>query len=192
MNKTTVVNVKVANLRPKYSNLKDWIENKEENYYIGRKGIVFVDKERFPKTNSPFANIYKVGKDGTLEAVLSKYKEYITKRLDVEESLRSEFQKLRGKKLGCWCKPNGCHGDVLLSLLSLLKYQDSSLVNNNNNEDDQPDSDNSAVDQPPIKRSKYFVNSDISNDNNNNNNNNDEESDLKRKKPKKANKYEKN
>jgi hypothetical protein len=28
---------------------------------------------------------------------------------------RLEF--LRGKVLGCWCKPENCHGDVILKLL---------------------------------------------------------------------------
>ena len=26
-------------------------------------------------------------------------------------------QHLKGKKLGCWCKPECCHGDVLVELL---------------------------------------------------------------------------
>ena len=25
---------------------------------------------------------------------------------------------LRGRELGCWCKPQACHGDVLLELLA--------------------------------------------------------------------------
>jgi Domain of unknown function (DUF4326) len=24
--------------------------------------------------------------------------------------------ELKGKKLGCWCKPNACHGNVLIEL----------------------------------------------------------------------------
>ena len=35
---TKIVNVKVSNIRPKYQNLKDWIEDKN-NIYIGRKFI---------------------------------------------------------------------------------------------------------------------------------------------------------
>lgn len=27
------------------------------------------------------------------------------------------LSELKGKTLGCWCKPNPCHGDVLLTLL---------------------------------------------------------------------------
>jgi len=36
-----------------------------------------------------------------------------------------EFRQLRGKTLGCWCKPEACHGDVLLELL-----QDDSILEN--------------------------------------------------------------
>lgn len=43
-----VVNVKVAHIRPKYNNLKEWMED-ENNEYVGRGGVVFVNGERFPK-----------------------------------------------------------------------------------------------------------------------------------------------
>jgi hypothetical protein len=31
--------------------------------------------------------------------------------------------ELRGKKLGCWCKPGPCHGDVLAELANALDMQ---------------------------------------------------------------------
>jgi len=31
--------------------------------------------------------------------------------------LLKELEKLRGKILGCWCKPKACHGDVIIELL---------------------------------------------------------------------------
>lgn len=43
----SVVNVKVAFIRPEYQNLKEWMQD-DKNVYIGRKGIVFVDGKRFP------------------------------------------------------------------------------------------------------------------------------------------------
>lgn len=43
-----VVNVKVANLRPQYKDLKDWM-SKPDNVYIGRKGVIFINGKRFPK-----------------------------------------------------------------------------------------------------------------------------------------------
>jgi len=38
-------------------------------------------------------------------------------RLADSPQLEAEFLKLKGKRLGCWCKPKGCHGDVIVELL---------------------------------------------------------------------------
>jgi len=61
---------------------------------------------------SKWFNPFKVGKDGTIDEVLAKYEEYL-----IEVGLIDEVEELRGKVLGCWCKPNKCHGDVLLRIL---------------------------------------------------------------------------
>ena len=46
----SIINVRVKNIRKLgYQNLKEWTEN-DNNVYIGRAGIVFVEKERFPKS----------------------------------------------------------------------------------------------------------------------------------------------
>jgi hypothetical protein len=112
----SVVNCKVKYIRPKYDNLKEWM-NDDNNIYIARGGIVFIDGKRFPPRSSNFANPYKIGKDGTREEVIIKYKKYIINRLDNEPSLRNELISLKGKNLGCWCVPELCHGDVLLELI---------------------------------------------------------------------------
>ena len=49
----------------------------------------------------------------TKEEALSKYKEYILASPELMESL----DELDGKVLGCFCKPEKCHGDILLELL---------------------------------------------------------------------------
>lgn len=112
----SVVNCKVAYIRPKYNTLKEWMDD-PQNVYIGRAGVVFVDKERFPKHVSHFANPYKIGKHGTREQVLQKYRVYILEKLEKEPSLKKEFESIRGKNLGCWCHPEPCHGDILLELM---------------------------------------------------------------------------
>lgn len=46
---TTVSNVKMQFIKQKnYNNLKEWCED-PNNIYIGRKGIVFINKERYQK-----------------------------------------------------------------------------------------------------------------------------------------------
>ncbi len=53
------------------------------------------------------------------EEALSKYKEYVLTSPELMESL----DELEGKVLGCFCKPEKCHGDILLELLTKKKLQ---------------------------------------------------------------------
>lgn len=108
-----VVNVKVKYIRPQYQNLKEWVED-DKNVYIGRGGVVFIEGKRFPQ-KSIWANPFKVSGDNRAE-VIAQYEEYIRKKIR-EEPDKYDLEALRGKTLGCWCKPDGCHGDVLLKLL---------------------------------------------------------------------------
>lgn len=113
----SVVNCKVKHIRPNYNNLEEWM-NDENNIYVGRKGIVFINKKRFPEKSSNFANPYKIGKDGTREEILIKYKNYIIDKLKNNEELKNELLSLKNKKLGCWCYPEMCHGNILLELIN--------------------------------------------------------------------------
>jgi len=47
-----------------------------------------------------------------LHEKLQKYEEYVTNSQHLMDSLG----ELKGKKLGCTCKPKPCHGDVLVKL----------------------------------------------------------------------------
>ncbi len=85
---------------------------KKEPYdvYIGRPS----------KWGNPFSH-----KDGTkAEYVVSTRKEAVDR---YEEHLRqgellNDIHELEGKVLGCWCKPQACHGDVIVRLLKERKY----------------------------------------------------------------------
>ena len=110
---TKVVNVRVKHIRPQYSNLKEWMEN-DKNEYIGRGGIVFIDGVRYPENGSIFANPYKL--EVSREESLRKFREHIIKKIK-DEDLYEELMKLEGKNLGCWCKPELCHGDILVKLI---------------------------------------------------------------------------
>jgi len=111
---TTVINVAVKHIRPAYANLADWCLD-PEHVYIGRAGVVFIEGQRYPKQSSPFANPFKVGRDGTREEVLGKFEALMRQRLAATPHLLCELQ---GKTLGCWCKPEACHGDVLIKLMA--------------------------------------------------------------------------
>lgn len=60
-----------------------------------------------------WGNPFVIGKDGTREQVIAKYREWILS----EPSIVTMAQRdLRGKTLGCWCAPKACHGDVLVEI----------------------------------------------------------------------------
>ena len=59
-----------------------------------------------------WGNPFKIGEDGTREEVIAKYRKYV---LETPE-LMACIHELRGKVLGCCCKPYDCHGDVLVEL----------------------------------------------------------------------------
>ena len=69
--------------------------------YVGRPSI--------------WGNPFKVGEDGCRTEVIAKYREYLLGRSDLMALLPS----LRGRVLGCWCKPNNCHADVIAELADL-------------------------------------------------------------------------
>ena len=66
---------------------------------------------------SKWGNPFKIGKDGTREEVIDKYAEWIV----VQPELMAALPDLRGKRLGCWCKPQACHGDVLAALADAIQ-----------------------------------------------------------------------
>ena len=112
-----VVNVKVKHIRPAYNNLQEWMGD-AQNMYIGRRGVVFVDGQRFPKRDSKWHNPFKIDKkkdSGAERArVLDQYRGYVTAKIEAGDLNLAE---LRGKTLGCWCHPLPCHGHVLHELL---------------------------------------------------------------------------
>ena len=80
--------MKVVNLR-----------NEKYDVYIGR--------------GSPFGNPFKIGIDGTRLEVIEKYKHHLA----VNTTLQDEVKKIKGKKLGCFCSPLPCHGDIIINFL---------------------------------------------------------------------------
>lgn len=91
-------------------NIKD---NEDYDVYIGRPS----------KWGNPYSHI----NDGTTlakyitknrEEAIESYREWIEG--GAGKHLLSDLHELKGKTLGCWCKPQSCHGDILAELV--LKY----------------------------------------------------------------------
>ena len=93
----SIVNCKVSNIRPKYKNLQEWMDD-PNNIYIGRKGVVFINKKRYPEKDSIWCNPYKINKTGNRDDVLNKYEIYIRNKLEKDESLQNELKKLKNNQ----------------------------------------------------------------------------------------------
>ena len=65
---------------------------------------------------SPFGNPFRLGIDGDRDEVISRYRAW----MKMQPDLLARLPELRGKRLGCWCAPKPCHGDVLVELVNAL------------------------------------------------------------------------
>jgi hypothetical protein len=77
--------------------------------------VVHVKKDQYDVyigRPSSFGNPFVIGQDGTRAEVIAKYREWVVQQPELMASLG----ELRGKVLGCFCKPQACHGDVLAEL----------------------------------------------------------------------------
>lgn len=77
--------------------------------YIGRPS----------KWGNPFS--HKLGTQaqfvvGSRDEAIAAYREWIVH----QPELLAALPELKGKTLGCWCKPQSCHGDVLAALVDQL------------------------------------------------------------------------
>lgn len=81
-------------------NITRVVHCKREEYdvYIGRP--------------SKFGNPFIIGKDGDRQEVIHKYRKWLLSQPELVE----EAKKLRGLRLGCFCAPKPCHGDVLADI----------------------------------------------------------------------------
>lgn len=69
---------------------------------------------------SKWGNLFHIGKDGTREIVIEKYRNWILK----QEHLLKDLLELKGKILACFCVPLACHVDILIELIEKIKGDD--------------------------------------------------------------------
>lgn len=61
---------------------------------------------------SKWGNPFAIGRDGDRQQVIAKFRAWVVEQPD----LVADLHELRGKRLGCFCAPLACHGDVLAEL----------------------------------------------------------------------------
>lgn len=80
------------------------VRNEDCDVYIGR--------------GSKWGNPFIIGRDGNRREVIAKFLEYLL--LKEGQYLLQSLDELRGKRIGCYCAPFLCHGDILARLCDIL------------------------------------------------------------------------
>lgn len=82
--------------------------------------VVHCRKEKFDiyiGRGSIWGNPFKLFQDGSRYEVIEKYRKWFI----AQPELMAALPALKGKILGCHCKPLACHGDVLVDLIEDLE-----------------------------------------------------------------------
>lgn len=79
--------------------------------YIGRAGH---GKDGY------FGNPFRTEATMTRGGTLGRYIEYFYHRLSTDKEFRRRVNELQGRTLGCFYKPNPCHGDIIKEYLDLM------------------------------------------------------------------------
>lgn len=96
-------------LRVEVININKYGNDNDDYIYVGRPspfGNPYSSKEK--------SSAYKVD---TKKEAIQNYRDYILSNLDILDHLISELKINNYNKIGCYCKPSSCHGDVLKDLI---------------------------------------------------------------------------
>lgn len=85
------------------------IRRERYDVYIGRAGR---------GQDGYFGNPFTVREHG--KRALELFREHFLTRLRTDETYRWRVISLKGKALGCFCKPGPCHGDVIAEWLNRI------------------------------------------------------------------------
>jgi hypothetical protein len=65
---------------------------------------------------SKWGNPFRLSPGESRGTTIARYRKWLMQ----QPNLLAQLSELRGKVLGCWCKPFPCHGDVLAELADQL------------------------------------------------------------------------
>ena len=87
------------------------IRYEECDVYIGRAGR---------GQDGYFGNPFVLSAGEAKGSSLEKYRTYFYERLKTDAEFLERIHALKGKTLGCFCKPYPCHGDIIAEYLNSL------------------------------------------------------------------------
>ncbi len=80
--------------------------------YIGRKG---------QGQDGYFGNPFRIGHGISREDTVKRFQRYFIDRIEKDSEFKRRILALKGKRLGCFCKPKACHGDVIAEWLDKME-----------------------------------------------------------------------
>lgn len=84
------------------------IRREDYDVYIGRTG---------KGEDGYFGNPIRLNPGESRGTTLERYKEYFYNRLKNDPEFKKRIEGLKGLTLGCFCKSNPCHGDIIIEYL---------------------------------------------------------------------------
>lgn len=84
---------------------------KDFDVYIGRPMRQIA--KTIPGSDGRFGNPFKEGYKNNLQP----FWDYLQYRMEVDPRFRADILALKDKRLGCWCAPKRCHGNVIARFL---------------------------------------------------------------------------
>jgi hypothetical protein len=80
--------------------------------YIGRAGR---------GQDGYFGNPFRIECRISREDAIQRFQRYLTDRIEKDSEFKRRIVALKGKRLGCFCKPSACHGDVIADWLNKME-----------------------------------------------------------------------
>lgn len=99
---TTVVNIR---------------DTKDYDVYVGRR----VKTDDYNLERYDYANPFKLVSEKDRDIVYNNYERWLKQQHRWQDQLNMDWDldKLKGKRLACWCAPKKCHADLLAKLADM-------------------------------------------------------------------------
>ena len=88
--------------------------------------VVHIMKDKFDvriDRKTKWGNPFPMRNESDRDMVIEQYRLWLWKEIQDGKIDLAELAKLKDKKLGCWCAPRACHGDVLTKAATWADYQ---------------------------------------------------------------------
>src|SRR6266536_651714 len=82
--------------------------------YIGRAGR---------GEDGYFGNPSRMGNGISRDEAVKSFQKYFAERIEKDSEFKRRVLALKGKRLGCFCKPKACHGDVIADWLNKMEQK---------------------------------------------------------------------